>query len=142
MSNCKLQSLLYPGSIACKKRIEIEFDVLYELFCAYRSAHGHIRIPQRFVIPDGDEAYPAQYWGFRLGAQLNSIHNVATWTKEEYRARLVAVGVLPTPDQVSRKQRLQLVVRCFCSTMIIHQELFSCIFHARDRRLLIYLQLT
>lgn len=102
MASNHLQSLLYPGASShCHKNRSISFEDLYELFVIYKSIHGNLRIPQKYLIPDGDERYPMNSWGFKLGAQLNAIYTVATWTREGHRQKLIELGILPEESQVS-----------------------------------------
>ncbi len=102
MTTHHLQSLLYPGATpVCSKKRSISFDDLYELFVIYKSIHGNLRIPQKYLIPEGDQRYPQSSWGFKLGAQLNGIYTVATWTREGNKQKLIELGILPEENQVS-----------------------------------------
>jgi hypothetical protein len=102
MSSNNFQSLFYPGvSQQCNKKRSISFGDLSELFVIYKSIHGNLRIPQKYTIPHGDERYPPNSWGFKLGAQLNSIYTVATWTRDGNKQKLIELGILPEENQVS-----------------------------------------
>lgn len=41
---------------------------------AFKAAEGHLRVPRRFVVPEGDEiAWPRAAWGYKLGAHVNQL---------------------------------------------------------------------
>ncbi|KDO26581.1 hypothetical protein SPRG_07985 [Saprolegnia parasitica CBS 223.65] len=33
----------------------------------FKELHGHIKVPQFFVVPSDDETWPAEFWGLKLG---------------------------------------------------------------------------
>jgi hypothetical protein len=53
----------------------IEFELVYDALISFGILHGHLRVPQTFVVPDDDENYSFNTWGLKLGEALKSIRN-------------------------------------------------------------------
>ncbi len=53
--------------------VDKNFEGIYSALEAYKEEHGHLDVPQRFVIPHGDVSYPESLWGMKLGAIVRSI---------------------------------------------------------------------
>jgi hypothetical protein len=66
------------------------FDVIYSALEAYKSVHGNLLVPKRFVVPQDDVNYPPETWGMRLGSNVNSIRNNGIYS--EHRVKLEELG--------------------------------------------------
>ncbi len=70
---------------------QVGFDVIYSALVAYKSVNGHVKVPQKFVVPMNDSAYPESSWGLKLGAIVWRIRKRGNYA--EHREKLVALGV-------------------------------------------------
>ncbi|EGZ22477.1 hypothetical protein PHYSODRAFT_384666, partial [Phytophthora sojae] len=61
----------------------------------YRKIHGHADVPQGFVVPSGDEAWPRLAWGHRLGRVVSDIRNRKTFSSQvaASKAELDEIGI-------------------------------------------------
>ncbi len=44
-----------------------QFELIYSALKAYKKIHKNVLVPRAFVVPQGDERYPAHTWGIKLG---------------------------------------------------------------------------
>ena len=68
------------------------FKTVFTALKAYKEANGDMLVPQPFVIPDGDSAYPESTWGLRLGARVNAIRSQGTFVKTDPKRRELLVS--------------------------------------------------
>jgi hypothetical protein len=66
------------------------FDVIYSALETYKTVHGNLLVPVKFVVPQGDVRFPAETWGMKLGRNVDSIRNSGTYS--EHRAKLEELG--------------------------------------------------
>ncbi|KAF0743976.1 hypothetical protein Ae201684P_003899 [Aphanomyces euteiches] len=88
----KLQGLIRKlGQLAPTQQAELEridFPVQWQAYffrqivlpalATYRRLHGHLRIPQSFVVPSGDTEWPQACWNLRLGNRVNHLRQHAS----------------------------------------------------------------
>jgi hypothetical protein len=75
------------------KKIDVRgFDVIYSALEAYKSVHGNLLVPQKFVMPQDDVSYPPETWGMKLGHNVNSIRNFNACS--DHRIKLEELGVV------------------------------------------------
>jgi hypothetical protein len=73
------------------KKIDVRgFDVIYSALEAYKTVHGNLLVPARFVVPQDDVNYPPETWGMKLGSNVNTIRNRGDYS--EHRAKLEELG--------------------------------------------------
>lgn len=75
------------------------FLKMFRATIAFQEKHGHLRIPLRYVIPDG-EGFPADLIGCKLGNLFSAIRSRAHWMHYPYKAVLVDLGIVPTESKV------------------------------------------
>jgi hypothetical protein len=66
------------------------FDVVYSALEAYKSVHGDLLVPQKFVVPHGDVNYPPDTWGMKLGTTVQSIRSGVA--HKQHRVKLEELG--------------------------------------------------
>ncbi len=71
---------------------QVGFDVIYSALVAFKSVHGHVKVPVRFVVPENDSAYPESSWGLKLGSLVK--HICHSGTHAEHRDKFAALGVV------------------------------------------------
>jgi Fe2+ transport system protein FeoA len=64
--------------------------VIYSALKAFKAVRGHLLVPQRFVVPQGDVRYPPDTWGMKLGRNVDNIRFSGTYS--EHRAKLLELG--------------------------------------------------
>eukprot|EP00617_Octactis_speculum_P017154 CAMPEP_0185760614 /NCGR_PEP_ID=MMETSP1174-20130828/19520_1 /TAXON_ID=35687 /ORGANISM="Dictyocha speculum, Strain CCMP1381" /LENGTH=943 /DNA_ID=CAMNT_0028441511 /DNA_START=242 /DNA_END=3073 /DNA_ORIENTATION=- len=69
------------------------FQRLFRALCTYRDIHGHVDVPQHFVIPD-EAPWDEDTWGLRLGSRVNAVRSQGTFVKNvpERRDMLTEIG--------------------------------------------------
>lgn len=86
------QELLALGfSFDLTRLPDVSFDVVFAALEAYKQQRGDLKIPVRYVVAVGDENFPEEAWGLKLGQQLQHIRHGAAFT--EHRDRLLDLGV-------------------------------------------------
>ncbi len=70
---------------------QIDFNLVYNGLVAYKQINGHIKVTNRFVVPENDSRFPENTWGMKLGYHLFNIRCKDTWS--EHREKLGALGV-------------------------------------------------
>lgn len=98
------QELLALGfSFDLTRLPEVGFEVVYAALEAYKNQRGDLKIPVRYVVSVGDENYPEEAWGLKLGQQLQHIRQGAAFV--EQRDRLTELGVRFLSEEQLRLQR-------------------------------------
>jgi hypothetical protein len=80
------------------QRMANRWDKVKLAFETYKRLNGDLLVPNRFVVPTNDSAWPEELWGMKLGAIVNGIR-----TGTSYRGRrkeLVAMGFDYTSQSV------------------------------------------
>jgi hypothetical protein len=73
------------------KKINIRgFDVIYSALEAYKSVHGNVLVPRKFVVPQDDVNYPPETWGMKLGGNVSKIRFDGVYS--EHRVKLEELG--------------------------------------------------
>ncbi len=67
------------------------FEKVYDALVAYKNVHSNLDIPQKFIVPKGDQSFPKHTWGLKLGSALQGIRTNETW--QQHKETLVALGV-------------------------------------------------
>jgi hypothetical protein len=62
-----------------------KFECFLKALKIYRYNFGNLYIPQKFVIPDGDETWPINLWGARLGNLVQRTRSDSAKLDEEKR---------------------------------------------------------
>ena len=55
------------------ERLQPKWNIVMEAFVTYHSLHGNIRVPDGFVVPKNDTAWPKATWRIPLGKTVNRI---------------------------------------------------------------------
>lgn len=50
-------------------------DRILAAFQAYKAKYGHLNVPQKFIVPENSEDFPAETWGMKLGKTVNGIRH-------------------------------------------------------------------
>mmetsp|Transcript_15027 Transcript_15027/g.32751 ORF Transcript_15027/g.32751 Transcript_15027/m.32751 type:complete len:1119 (-) Transcript_15027:240-3596(-) len=61
---------------------DLRFQKVYQALQAYRNIYGDLLVPQPFVVPPDDSAWPQDTWGLRLGARVNAIRSQGTFVNK------------------------------------------------------------
>jgi hypothetical protein len=64
-----------------------DFERVFKALSDYWAVHGDLLVPQKFVVPRGDDAYSENAWGLKLGANLSHIRQGGFYP--EHRDRLI-----------------------------------------------------
>jgi hypothetical protein len=46
---------------------EQKFDIFLRALKIYKRNYGNLYVPQKYVVPEGDNNWPREFWGTRLG---------------------------------------------------------------------------
>jgi hypothetical protein len=68
-----------------------DFERVFKALSDYKTVHGDLLVPQKFVVPRGDTTYSKNAWGFKLGLNLHNTRVGSAYS--EHRDRLEAIGV-------------------------------------------------
>jgi hypothetical protein len=55
------------------ERMQTEWNIVLEALITYSTMHGDILVPNKFVVPHGESAWPKATWGIPLG---NSVYRI------------------------------------------------------------------
>jgi hypothetical protein len=58
------------------------FDVIYSALEAYKTIHGNLLVPYKFVVSHDDVRFPAETWGMKLGINVDSIRNKGAYSEK------------------------------------------------------------
>jgi hypothetical protein len=50
-----------------------DFERVFKALSDYLAIQDDLLVPQKFVVPHGDDAYSENAWGLKLGANLSHI---------------------------------------------------------------------
>ena len=77
------------------------WEVVKAALLAYKAKHGHVLVPQRFVVPDNDPRWPESTWGVKLGQIVSNIRNKDCY--KDNRIELEELGFVfeLTADQIT-----------------------------------------
>ncbi len=78
------------------------FDVIYSALVAYKSVNGHVTVPRKFMIRQGDSAYPEKTWGVKLGYTVNIIRHKGAFAA--HTEQLEALGLNINHAKISTKK--------------------------------------
>ncbi len=79
------------------KKIDVRgFDVIYSALEAYKTVHGNLLVPFKFVVPQGDVNYPPETWGMKLGSNVKTIRHDGAYS--EHRVKLEELGFVFKKD--------------------------------------------
>lgn len=81
-------------------RNKYNFDVIYLGLQAFKQVHGHVKVPERFVVERNDRSYPEEARGIPLGQLLAHIRRHGT--HKAHREKLEQLGVDYTVPHVQR----------------------------------------
>jgi hypothetical protein len=90
------------GKNKAKTKVHLQtrlFLKMYRGMIAFREIHGHLRIPLRYVIPDG-EGFPTDLVGYKLGSLFAAIRSRAHWMHHPYKTVLIDLGIVPMECKV------------------------------------------
>jgi hypothetical protein len=59
----------------CWERLQPEWNLVLQALVAYQGLYGDLLVPVAFVVPSGDDAWPAATWGIRLGRAVYRIRH-------------------------------------------------------------------
>jgi len=68
-----------------------DFDLLMEALLVYKSIHGHLKVPGKYVIEKDNMRYPERMRGKDLGRRVRFIKNLDNYA--QYRKELLAIGM-------------------------------------------------
>jgi hypothetical protein len=73
------------------KKVDVNrFGVIYSALDAYKSVHGNLLVPAKFVVPQDDVNYPPETWGMKLGGNVKNIRQRGDYS--EHRVKLEELG--------------------------------------------------
>jgi len=83
------------------------FQNVYEALKTYKDMYGDLLVPQPFAVPEGDDRWPKETWGLRLGARVNAIRSQGTFVNSspERRMMLDMLGFAWNPPRERRRGR-------------------------------------
>jgi len=68
-----------------------DYSVVKEALQAYKEIHGHLKVPNSYVISKDDSRYPERMRGKSLGSIVCGIRNVGCFS--DHKEELIALGV-------------------------------------------------
>ncbi|OQR98442.1 hypothetical protein ACHHYP_08629 [Achlya hypogyna] len=71
---------------------DYSWQVKQRALVAFKELHGHVLVPQTFIVPADDSAWPRDTWGLRLGRAVDKIREGAAELPAERAAWLQALG--------------------------------------------------
>jgi hypothetical protein len=80
----------FKALVANKENKAKSFDVVFTALEAYKTVNGDLNVPAKFVISEGDDRYPADTWGMKLGNNVHGIRSSGVYS--EHRAKLEELG--------------------------------------------------
>jgi hypothetical protein len=85
---------------------DVRFQKVFAALKTYQTEYGDLLVPQPFVVPDSDAAWPEETWGLRLGARVNAIRSQGTFVNNnpERRDVLDDLGFVWSPPKSSRRR--------------------------------------
>ncbi len=106
----------------------LRYQRMFHLFLRsvlwFKARYGHLEIPKTYKLPNQDEHSPplgtegysevlnidSTMQGYPLGIAVSKVKSKGAWTREPFVSRLVEVGLLPEPSNVSRHIRTILLL--------------------------------
>lgn len=89
---------------------EYRFQKADQALKIYKDLHGHLQVPQSFVVPPGSNDWPEALWGYRLGLTVYSIRCSNIFASK--RKYFESMGLL-LEKKPSRSYDFQLIKECF-----------------------------
>ena len=121
----KFESLLTIG-----KRSGVGFDIIYSALESYKTNHGDLMVPRRFVVPQDDDRYPIESWGLKLGVRLHDIRSNSTFSRQ--RTKLEELGVNFEVEKKHRWDFLTQIDPALEAYKTVNGDyLFTCLFCAK-----------
>lgn len=106
-----------PGAADRLAKLGFEFDgkaaandqryqKVYDALKRYKELNGDLFVPQPYVVPDGDNGWPENLWGLRLGARVNAIRSQGTFvrTNPDRKVELDELGFEWDPPADGKKR--------------------------------------
>ena len=86
-----------------KNGLDYKFEQVYEAALIFNFTNGHVRVPQKYQIPESNE-WPKHLHGLKLGSIINSIKYYNKYSTEPYKSKLSSIGICSECGTEYRKQ--------------------------------------
>jgi len=70
------------------------FDITLRALDTHNRLFGDLLVPRYFVVPTGDDSWPRDTWGLKLGSRVNSIRAGTSCNSVKQRAQLKEIGFI------------------------------------------------